>query len=114
MLLDKETQAICDQLIGRIGGVLVDHRGAWAPVAHPGHQISQAAARRSREGIPGMPQVVKVQIGDTDRGDILFLIRCRIEITASHGTTALHPEHQGRLASDQRTRRDAGQGRCRA
>jgi hypothetical protein len=87
MLLDKQTQPICDQLVGCIGGVLVDHRGAWAAVAHPGHQISQDAARRSREGISGMPQVVKVQIGDTDRGDILFLIRCRIEITASHGTT---------------------------
>ena len=54
---------------------VVDHRGAWTVMAHPGHEISQAAACRRCEGISGMPQVVKVQIRYTNRGDILLPIR---------------------------------------
>jgi hypothetical protein len=44
--LDKQTQSVGDQVVGCIGGVLVDHRGARAVMAHPGHEVAQAAARR--------------------------------------------------------------------
>jgi hypothetical protein len=94
MLLDKETQPIRDQLVGRISGVLVDHRGAWAVMAHPGHEISQATSCRRSESISGMPKIVKVQIGNTNRRDVLLPISHWVEITASHGTAALHGEHK--------------------
>lgn len=60
MRLDEKTQPIRDQLVGCIGGVLVGHRSAWAIMAHPGHKIAQAAARRGSECISCMPQIVKV------------------------------------------------------
>src|SRR6185437_5877824 len=63
-------------------------------MAHPGHEISQATSCRRSEGISGMPQIMKVQMGNTNRRDVLLPISRRVEITASHGTAALHDEHK--------------------
>jgi len=56
-----------DQLIGTAGPVLVDDRGPFAVVPHPGHQVPQPGAAYRREVIPGMTKIVKVQPFGADR-----------------------------------------------
>ena len=49
------------RLVGRPAAVLVDQRGRWGVMAHPGHEVAEARARLRRERVPGMPEVVQVQ-----------------------------------------------------
>lgn len=41
--------------------VLVDHRGPFAVVTHPGHEVPQPRAVGCREVVPGVPQIMEVQ-----------------------------------------------------
>ena len=49
-----------------VGGVQVDQRGAGAAMAHPVHQLAETRSLISGKGVPGMPQVVEVNPGQTD------------------------------------------------
>jgi hypothetical protein len=44
----KLPEAIGDGLVPVLGGVLVDHRGARAGVAEPGHEFLEGQARSAR------------------------------------------------------------------
>jgi hypothetical protein len=55
--------------VGLACGVLVDQRGSRAVVTHAGHQVLEAGARRSRQDVAGVPQVVCRKRGIT----IMFL-----------------------------------------
>ena len=58
-----------NQLIGTASPVLVDDRGAFAVVPHPGHQVPQPGAAYSSKVIPGVAKIVKVQAFRADRAD---------------------------------------------
>ena len=49
--------------------VLVDDRGPFAVVSHPGHQVPQPGAAYRRQVIPGVAKIVKVQAFGADRAD---------------------------------------------
>jgi hypothetical protein len=49
--------------------VLIDHRGPFAVVSHPGHQAPKPGAAVGRELVPGVAQVVEVQARRADRLD---------------------------------------------
>ena len=59
--LDVRVDSGRDQLIGTASPVLVDDRGPFAVVPHPGHQVPQPGAAYSRKVIPGMAKIMKVQ-----------------------------------------------------
>jgi hypothetical protein len=59
--LDVRVDRGRDQLIGTASPVLVDDRGAFAVVPHPCHQVPQTGAAHSRQVIPGMAEIMKVQ-----------------------------------------------------
>jgi hypothetical protein len=67
----------CDGEVGASCLVLVDDRGAFAVVAHPGHQVPQARAAGCQM-IAGVPEVVKVEafgadgLGACGQADILL------------------------------------------
>jgi hypothetical protein len=50
-----------------VAAVQVDHGGALAVVAHPVHQLPHGRPRAGREGVPGVPQVVKANAGEAGR-----------------------------------------------
>jgi hypothetical protein len=59
--LDMRVDRLRNRLVGTLRLVLADHRGAFAVVAHPRHQISQACTARGRQVIAGMAEIMKVQ-----------------------------------------------------
>jgi hypothetical protein len=48
--------------------VQVDERGAFAVVSHPGHEFLEVRARVGSELVSGVPQIVKVDALQADRG----------------------------------------------
>src|SRR5262249_51856223 len=52
--LDVRVDRGRNQLIGTASPVLVDDRGPFAVVSHPGHQVPQPGAAYRRKVIPGM------------------------------------------------------------
>jgi hypothetical protein len=83
--------------------VLIDDRGAFAVVPHPGHQIFQARAAGCRKVVPGVPEIVKVQAFGTDRPDGVRPSRYLVEVAAAQ-RAALDPredERVGRWADEE-------------
>ena len=67
--LDVHVDRGRDQLIGTASPVLVDDRGPFTVVAHPGHQVPQPGAAHSCKVVPGVAKIVKVQAFGVDRAD---------------------------------------------
>jgi hypothetical protein len=55
-------------VLAGVAAVKVDHRGPLAVVAHAVHQLPDGRARASSEGVPGMSQVVKVNVNVGEPG----------------------------------------------
>jgi hypothetical protein len=49
--------------------VLVDHRGAFAVMPHPRHEIFGPGIARCSEGVLGVPKIMNVQALGPDRLD---------------------------------------------
>ena len=64
--LDVRVDGVCDRLVSALGLVLVDHRGSFAVVSHPGHQVPEPGAAVGRELVSRVPQVVEMQAGHAD------------------------------------------------
>src|SRR5665647_3012879 len=64
-------QCVRDDAICLAGRVLVDDRRVHAVVAHPRHEVACAHPGGSCEGVPCMPQIVKVKSRRTDGLDSL-------------------------------------------
>jgi hypothetical protein len=64
--------AVCpcprDGLVSLLGGVLVDERGPGAGVSHSLHQLPEACALARRHRVSGVPQIVKMQLGQAHGG----------------------------------------------
>ena len=54
--LDVRVDGVRDRRVGALGLVLVDQRGPFAVVPHPGHQVSEPGAAVGRELVPGVAQ----------------------------------------------------------
>jgi hypothetical protein len=67
--LDVRVDRGRNQLIGTASPVLVDDRGPFAVVSHPGHQVSQPGAAYRRKVIPGVAKIVEMQAFRADRVD---------------------------------------------
>ena len=67
--LDVRVDRARDQLIGTASPVLVNDRGPFAVVPHPGHQVAQPGAADRGKVIPGVAKIVKVQAFGADRAD---------------------------------------------
>src|SRR5262249_17299247 len=67
--LDVRVDRGRNQLIGTASPVLVDDRGPFAVVSHPGHQVPQPGAAYRRKVIPGMAKIVEMQAFRADRVD---------------------------------------------
>jgi len=48
--------------------VLVDHRGPFAVVAHPGHQVPEPRAASGREMVTRVPKIMEMQARQADQG----------------------------------------------
>jgi hypothetical protein len=46
----------------------VDHRGPFAVVAHPGHQVPEPGATPGREVVTRVPKIMEVQAWQADQG----------------------------------------------
>jgi hypothetical protein len=67
--LDVRVDRRGNQLVGTASPVLVDDRGPFAVVPHPGHQVPQPGAADRAKVIPGVAKIVKVQaFGEEGRG----------------------------------------------
>jgi hypothetical protein len=75
--------------------VLVDERGAFAVVTHPGHEIPEPCAACRRKCVPSVSQVVEMQTRCSDRRDGLRPGRGAVEV-----------------APAQRAALGAGEGEC--
>src|SRR5438552_3958887 len=67
--LDMRVDGVRYRRVGALGLVLVDHRGPFAVVPHPGHQVPEPGAAVGRELIPSVAQVVEMQARHADRLD---------------------------------------------
>ena len=65
--LDVRVDRGRNQFIGTASPMLVNDRGPFAVVPYPGHQVPQPGAAYSREVIPGVAKIVKVQAFCVDR-----------------------------------------------
>jgi hypothetical protein len=54
---------VSEHLVAKRRAVLVDQRSARGAVAHPVHEFAKASLGLTRQRVTGMPQVVKVDIG---------------------------------------------------
>jgi len=79
-----------DGQVGTTCLMLVDDRGAFAVVAHPGHQFLQARAASCRQVVPGVPEIAKVQAFGANRADGVRPGRHLVEIAAAQ-RAALDP-----------------------
>src|SRR5262249_53829790 len=61
--VDVSIDSVRDGSVGAACLVLVDDRGAFAVVPHPGHQVSQARPAGGCECVAGMSQVVACRSG---------------------------------------------------
>ena len=59
-------QRVRDDVICLAGRVLVDDRRVHAVVSHPRHEITRAYPGCRREGVAGVPKIVKVEPGRAD------------------------------------------------
>ena len=64
--LDMRVDRLRNRLVSTLCLMLVDHRGAFAVVAHPRHQISQARTALGRQVIARMTEIMKVQALSAD------------------------------------------------
>src|SRR5262249_37009189 len=71
---------IGDGGVGAACLVLVDERGTFAVVPHPGHQVPQARATGRCECVPSVPQGMEMQVRGPGRGDGLRPGRGAVEV----------------------------------
>jgi hypothetical protein len=60
-------QRVGDGLLSYVTAVQVDQGGALAVVAHAVHQLAERRPSGGGQGVSGVPQVMKVQAGDSGR-----------------------------------------------
>lgn len=68
-LFDAGAERVGDLPVLLLGRVLVDQRSPGGAVAHPGHEVSEAGAGTRSQRVPGVPQVVEVEPGQSEPGD---------------------------------------------
>ena len=67
--LDMRVDGVRDRRVSAPGLVLVDHRGPFAVMPHPGHQVPEPGTALRRELISSVPEVVEMQPRHADRRD---------------------------------------------
>jgi hypothetical protein len=80
--LDVKVDRVSDPPVCPAHPVLVDERGAFAVVPHPGHQVFRCRAAGCCEVVPGVAQVVEVQAVETEPAHQLWPSRHLVEVAA--------------------------------
>ncbi len=85
--LDVRVDRVRDRLVSALGLVLVDHRGSFAVVPHPGHQVPEPYAAVGGELIPGVAQIMEIQAGHAYRRDRVWPCGHLVEVAPPQRTT---------------------------
>jgi hypothetical protein len=73
--------------------------GAHAVVAHPRHQVPQRGSRHRGQGVPGVPEIVKVQSRHSHGGNVLGPAHALVEISPVQRPATVSGEDQ-RILTD--------------
>jgi hypothetical protein len=65
----RSATAMAQRALPVVSGVQVDQRGPAAGVAHALHQLAQVRLGVRDQPVPGVPQIVKVNVGQAGNGD---------------------------------------------